>query len=171
MHRVNRRNDENMHDIVWIQVIIQTSRVPFFGNVQSANHATEHWHSILKLKLFSSVISNILYEVNASKYYVSIKQKLNENSRTIQWRKISLFFLPITSIKSSSIIFMTCNYYFQNYVISSIHVEINDYWGGRWKWYRSRNNFMLIEWGSSGGPVTGAQHEHSRRPIFINQSS
>lgn len=47
MHWINGHNDENMHDIVRVEIVVQTPGKPFLGNMHGPNCSTKHWYAIL----------------------------------------------------------------------------------------------------------------------------
>lgn len=48
MHRIHGNHNQNVHDIVRVQIVIQTSGKPFFRNMHRSNCSTKYWNSILR---------------------------------------------------------------------------------------------------------------------------
>lgn len=50
MHWIDCNNDENVHDVVGVQVIIQRAGKPFFRNMHSPDSSPEYRNAILDKK-------------------------------------------------------------------------------------------------------------------------
>jgi hypothetical protein len=48
MHRVDRNHDQDVHDIVRVEIIIQAAWKPFFGYVHCSDGTAEYRNSVLK---------------------------------------------------------------------------------------------------------------------------
>lgn len=51
MHRIHGNDDENMHDVVRVQIVVQAPREPLFGDVHRADCSTKYGNTILNEKI------------------------------------------------------------------------------------------------------------------------
>lgn len=48
MHRIHSSNNKNVHNIVGVQIVVQTARKPLFRDVHRTNSSTKHGNAVLE---------------------------------------------------------------------------------------------------------------------------